>query len=209
MFDLSTYENIPKSFYQRDDVVTIAQELLGKYVFTNIDGNLTGGKIVETEAYCGRNDKACHAFGKRTPRTEVMYQNGGVAYVYLCYGIHHLFNIVTNVEGYADAVLVRAIEPVCGIEAMQHRRGAKVKQRKLTAGPGTLSQALGIQNGMSGTELDGNLLWVASAAGVEAPQMQIDRRIGVDYAGEDALLPWRFMIAGNPYISVKPKMKEA
>ena len=110
-----------KSFYERDNVVEIAKDLLGKYLFTNINGELTGGKIVETEAYNGLNDRACHAYQKRTPRTEVMYGEGGKAYVYLCYGIHHLFNIVTNKKGYADAVLIRGLQPVEGINVMKER----------------------------------------------------------------------------------------
>ena len=114
----SEYVKIPKSFYQREDVVKIAQELLGKYIFTQVDGKVTAGMIVETEAYNGRNDKACHAFLKRTKRTEVMYQPGGLAYIYLCYGIHHLFNIVTNRSGLADAVLIRAVEPAFGLQTM-------------------------------------------------------------------------------------------
>ncbi|RED97019.1 DNA-3-methyladenine glycosylase [Marinoscillum furvescens] len=208
MIDLSTYEKLPKSFYQREDVVAIARELLGKYVFTNINGFLTGGKIVETEAYCGRNDRACHAFEKRTPRTEVMYQAGGIAYVYLCYGIHHLFNIVTNDEGLADAVLIRALEPVVGVDEMFKRRGPKVSAKKLTAGPGTLSQALAIHTGLSGTALDGDSLWVARAAEPERFSVVATTRVGVDYAGADALLPWRFLIADHPYVSVKPKKEQ-
>ena len=104
MFDLSSYEKLPQSFYNHSDVVHVAKELLGKYVFTNIDGIITAGKIVETEAYCGRNDRACHAHAGRTERTRVMFEKGGVAYVYLCYGIHHLFNVVSNEEGYSSLI---------------------------------------------------------------------------------------------------------
>lgn len=194
---------LSKSFYTRDDVVEVARDLLGKYLCTDIDGVFTSGKIVETEAYNGRMDKACHAFLKRTKRTEIMYQEGGIAYVYLCYGIHHLFNIVTNVEGLADAVLVRALEPMEGVEAMQQRRGSKVPYKKLTAGPGTLSQALGIHKGLLGTDLAGNKIWLAE--GAQALEIETDVRIGIDYAGEDALLPWRFMIKDHPFVSVKKK----
>ncbi len=204
MVDLSSYEKLPISFYKNPDVVTIARQLVGKFLFTNIGGKLTAGKIVETEAYNGRDDRACHAFQKRTPRTEVMYAEGGRAYVYLCYGIHHLFNIVTNKEGLADAVLVRAVEPVIGIDIMQDRRGEKVKSHKLTAGPGTLTQALGITRSFDKVSLLEDQIWVAESHDEEI-QIGVDRRVGVDYAGEDAKLPWRFFIEGNEFVSVKKR----
>lgn len=206
MIDLSTYEKLPGSFYISPDVVEIARALLGKYLVTNIDGIITAGKIVETEAYNGRCDRACHAFQRKTGRTRVMYGVGGRAYVYLCYGIHHLFNVVTNQEGMADAVLVRAVEPVAGLEEMQVRRGATIRHAKLTAGPGTLSQALGIHRHHTGTDLTGDLIWIARNTN-EGGELNIetDTRIGVAYAGEDALLPWRFFIRGNPFVSVKKK----
>ena len=161
MCDFKSFVKLPRSFYVRSNVVEIAQDLLGKYLFTDIKGVLTVGKIIETEAYNGRRDKACHAFLKRTRRTNIMYHRGGHAYVYLCYGIHHLFNVVTNREGLADAILIRAIEPVHGLEDMIKRRG-KNNHYKLTAGPGTLSQALGIQREMTGTDLLGNSIWIAN-----------------------------------------------
>lgn len=194
------YVKLPLSFYLRADVVKIARELLGKYLFTCFDGKLTAGKIVETEAYCGRNDRACHAYLRRTERTEVMYQPGGRAYIYLCYGIHHLFNIVTNREGLADAVLVRAIEPVIGVEEMKVRRG-KETLRRLTSGPGILSQALAIHRDFTGTDLLGAQIWIAEKAGDESVEIRSDVRIGVDYAGEDALLPWRFYVKDNVWVS--------
>lgn len=204
MINLSVYEKITESFYLNPDVVQVARELLGKYLFTNIDGKLTAAKIVETEAYNGRNDQACHAFERRTKRTEIMYERGGKAYVYLCYGIHHLFNIVTNEEGLADAVLVRAVEPVVGLDAMITRRGKKMKPEKLTAGPGTLSQAMGIDRNLNGCDLQGDQIWLAQGPN-ESFEIAIDRRIGVDYAGEDALLPWRFFIKANPFVSMQKR----
>lgn len=205
MIDFSVYEKLPEAFYLNDDVVSVARQLLGKYLFTNIDGKITVGKIVETEAYNGRNDRACHAFHKKTERNKTMFESGGKAYVYLCYGMHHLFNVVTNVEEQADAVLIRAVEPVYGLEVMQERRGLKIKYQKLTAGPGTLSQALGIKTKWNGTDLTGEEIWIAK--GPAAPfEIETDVRIGVDYAGEDALLPWRFFIQGNSFVSV-PKKK--
>src|SRR5688572_17572419 len=111
-FNHSLSMKLPKDFYLQPNVVQISRDLLGKFLYTQIDGILTGGMIVETEAYSGENDKACHAhLGRRTNRTEIMYAEGGVAYVYLIYGIYNLFNIITNVAGRADAVLIRAIEP--------------------------------------------------------------------------------------------------
>lgn len=191
-------------FYQRDDVVQISKELLGKVLCTHIGGELTSGIITETEAYCGRGDKACHANnGTRTKRTEIMYQPGGSAYVYLCYGIHHLFNVVTNKNGLADAILIRAIEPVDGIDVMLSRRGFEKNEPKLTAGPGRLTQALDITtNNHDGTDLRGNDIWI-EARNITIPDDQITatKRIGVDYAGEDAKLPWRFIVSESKWVS--------
>ncbi len=198
-----SYEKLPQSFYIRNDVVQIAKDLLGKYLFTNIGGNLTAAKIVETEAYNGRTDRACHAFNRRTVRTETMYQQGGIAYVYLCYGIHHLFNVVTNREGLADAVLVRGVEPVYNLPIMQERRGKPIRLRQLTAGPGTLSKALGITRSLNGIDLSGDTIWLAQGVDVKEVDMVAATRIGVDYAGDDALLPWRFYVRGSAFVSVK------
>ncbi|MEM0942198.1 MAG: DNA-3-methyladenine glycosylase [Bacteroidota bacterium] len=195
----SLYEKLDRSFYLSDNVVQVAKNLLGKVLVSNIDGVLTAGKIIETEAYCGRGDKACHANGKRTPRTEVMYRAGGVAYVYLCYGIHHLINIVTNVEGQADAVLIRALEPLEGLEMMRERRS--YTKAKLASGPGTLSQAMGINVKMTGTDLLGDQIWIAHQKEEETVEILCDTRIGVAYAEEDALRPWRFVIKGNDLVS--------
>ncbi len=195
----SDYVKIPKSFYEKENVVKIARELLGKYIFTNSKGIMTGGIIVETEAYNGRMDKACHAYHRRTSRTEIMYQSGGVAYVYLCYGIHHLFNVVTNRSGLADAVLIRAIEPVFGYDHMRERYGNS--KAWVTNGPGKLSKALGITTKLNGTNLMGDKIFIATHKSQKRPKIATDTRIGVDYAGEDALLPWRFYIENNKWVS--------
>lgn len=192
------------SFYQREDVVQIGRELVGKCLFTQINGERTGGVIVETEAYCHKDDRACHAhLQRRTKRTEIMYHAGGVAYVYLCYGIHHLFNIITNVEDKADAVLIRAIEPSENIEIMQKRRGLNKVMPQLTAGPGAMSQALGITKAHYGIPLTtGNLIWLEDRGlQVSAEDIVASPRVGVGYAGDDALLPWRFRIKNNPWTS--------
>ena len=196
---------LQKHFYTRPNVVELAQELIGKYLYTYIDGILAGGMIVETEAYSGENDKACHAhLSRRTQRTEIMYHEGGVAYVYLVYGIYYLFNIITNEEDKADAVLVRAIAPEEGIEEMLLRRNMTTVKPNLTAGPGVLSMALGINKKLYGTDLTGDTVWLEDK-GINFPAAQIAAgpRIGIDYAGEDATLPWRFWLKGSKWVSKK------
>ena len=196
---------LPREFYTRPDVVQIARDLLGKYVYTNIDGIVTGGMIVETEAYAGENDRACHAhMNRRTQRTEIMYSEGGVAYVYLVYGIYHLFNIITNEKDKADAVLIRAIEPEVGVEEMLLRRGFGSIKPNLTAGPGVTSIALGINKKHYGEDLTGNTVWLEDKS-IKLPEQSIATgpRIGIDYAGEDALLPWRFWVKNSPWVSRK------
>jgi len=196
---------LPESFYTRDDVVLIARELLGKMLVTEIDGVRTSGIITETEAYAGPVDKASHAWnGRRTARTEIMYRRGGTAYVYLCYGIHHLFNVVTNVEDIPHAVLIRAVEPVEGLQTMLERRKYTALKPTLTAGPGALSDALGIRTKHTGLLLFSGPVWIEEGpAAVETSNIVVSKRIGVDYAGEDALLPYRFYIVSNKYVSRK------
>ncbi len=195
---------LPDEFYRRGDVVRIARELTGKVLCTRLDGVLTSGIITEVEAYCGRNDRASHANdGLRTARTETMYRSGGVAYVYLCYGIHHLFNVVTNVEGQADAVLIRAIEPLDGQQTMLTRRNKATVSPALTAGPGRLTQALGITTQQhNGASLSGGTLWIEDR-GIVIPDDSIaaSPRIGVDYAGAHAKREWRFFVDGSRWVS--------
>lgn len=197
------YNKLNNAFYTRADVVQISKDLIGKYLLTYIDGVETGGMIVETEAYSGRNDKACHAnLNRRTQRTRVMYEEGGVAYVYLCYGIHYLFNIITNEAESADAVLVRAIEPVIGIEYMQNRRKLATVAPRLTAGPGLVSQALGINRKHYGVSLSGNSIWLEDRNIIVSNNDIIaSARVGVSYAEDDALLPWRFRLKNNQWVS--------
>ncbi|NTW31713.1 MAG: DNA-3-methyladenine glycosylase [Bacteroidetes bacterium] len=185
---------ISKSFYKRDNVVQIAKDLLGKYIFTNLGEGITSGIITETEAYCGITDKASHAYGnRRTARTEIMYLEGGVAYIYLCYGIHSLFNIVTNKNDIPHAVLIRGIKPVDGIDIML-KRSKKTNISKLNGiGPGNVSKLLNIHFSQSGESLSGNKIWLEDR-GIKIPLEKIiaGPRVGVDYAGEDAFLPYRF-----------------
>lgn len=194
-------------FFNRRDVVRIARELIGKVLFTSFDGQQTSGRIVETEAYAGITDRASHAYGgRRTERTEIMYKKAGTSYVYLCYGIHHLFNIVTNKENIPHAILVRALEPLEGIETMLQRTGKKKSDHTLTRGPGNLSKALGLTTSHSGQSLFGNKIFIGEDRfRTHASDIVITSRIGVDYAGEDARLPYRFFLKGNPFVSGKKK----
>ena len=194
---------LPFSFYQNEDVIALAQQLLGKQLFTLIDGELTGGTIVETEAYHGVSDKASHAYGGRlTNRTQTMYLLGGHAYVYLCYGIHHLFNVVTGREETPHAILIRGLEPTTGLEVMLRRRNMPALKHNLTAGPGALAKALGIDRNLNGKDLLGNEIWIEDN-GISIPEKDIiaSSRIGVAYAEDHALLPWRFYVKGNKFVS--------
>ncbi len=201
-----SYTKLSPSFYRRQDVVSIAQELVGKVLCTQLDNApLTSGIITETEAYCGRGDKACHANNEtRTNRTETMYQAGGISYIYLCYGIHHLFNVVTNVEDKADAILIRAIQPIDGKKMMLQRRDMQNVNPSLTAGPGRLTQALGISTDLDGTVLTENSIWIEDRnIDFSTPSLIATKRVGVDYAGEDAKLPWRFYPQKSIWVSKK------
>lgn len=192
-------------FYRRTDVVQIARDLLGKLLVTKWNGVLTSGRIVETEAYAGAMDRASHAYGgRRTNRNEIMYADGGMSYVYLCYGIHHLFNVVTHSKGIPHAVLIRALEPVKGVEEMLRRTGKGKLDNTLTRGPGNVSKALGIDTSRTAISLRGANLFLADDGFRYSSELIIaSPRIGVDYAGTDALLPYRFHIKGNGFVSGK------
>jgi len=187
------------AFYRRNDVVQISRDLIGKVLCTNLAGHTTRAIITETEAYAGVNDRASHAYGgRRTKRTEPMFGSGGIAYVYLCYGIHHLFNVVTGSVDTPHAVLIRAGQPLQGTATMLERRGKSKREKSLLAGPGSLAKAMGITTALSGHSLLEKLIWI------EDQQIVIDQsavssgpRIGVDYAGDDALLPYRFEVSGE------------
>lgn len=196
------------SFYQRPDVLKIAKELLGKVLVTKLGPggyrDETSGRIVEVEAYNGVVDKASHASGgRRTNRNEVMYGEGGISYVYLCYGIHHLFNVVTNRQETPHAILIRALEPIKGIDVMLERTGKKELDTSLTKGPGNVSKALGISfKQHSGLSLLSKEIFIAEDDfKLNKKDIIASPRIGVDYAGEDAKLPYRFFIRGNPFVS--------
>jgi len=192
--------SLPKAFYLRKNVVLIAKELLGKSLLTCINGQITGGLIVETEAYSYR-ERGCHAYmGKMTTRNRVMFEEGGVAYVYLCYGIHNLFNVVVNGKDKPEAVLVRALQPIQGEDVMKRRmRASSIK--RITSGPGKLTKALGIDGSCNGNDLSSSELWIEDGITIRKKEIVSAPRIGIDYAGEDAKLPWRFFIKDNGWVS--------
>ena len=196
-------KKIPLSFYRRRDVVKIAKELLGKIIVTHFDGAVTSGRIVETEAYIGITDKASHSFGgKRTARNEHMYAAAGTAYIYICYGMHQMMNIVTNEKEIPDAILIRAIEPLEGIEIMLHRTGKIKLDKTLTRGPGNVGKALGIFKHHSGIDLFGDNIYLLDDGHKITDEMTgISKRIGVESAGPDGLLPYRFYLKKNQYVS--------
>ena len=200
---------LPLEFYTRTDVTQVARDLLGKILVTDFDGLRTAGMITETEAYRAPDDRASHAFGnRRTPRTEIMFQEGGRAYIYLCYGIHHLFNVVTAPEESAHAVLIRAVEPIEGVELMLKRRNRYANgdlrvSPPLTTGPGAMAQALGLTmkwNGQSFLTPD-TPVWIEDrGAVISENDLLAGKRIGVDYAGECADWPWRFWLKNSKFV---------
>jgi DNA-3-methyladenine glycosylase len=202
----SLMKKLPPSFYLQPDVVEIAKELLGKIVVTKFDGITTKARIMETEAYNGIHDKASHAYGgRRTVRTEIMYARGGVAYVYLCYGIHHLFNVVTNIAGIPHAVLVRAIEPLEGMDIILGRIN-KLNNNGIIKGPGNASRALGITTAHTGHSLLSKDFYIAEDSySINPSQIITGPRVGVAYAMEDAFLPYRF-IYNQPSRVFEPKI---
>jgi len=187
---------LSKNFYTRDDVVKISRALIGKVLVSTVGGIVTSAIITETEAYAGIRDRASHAYGdRRTARTEPMYAEGGTTYVYLCYGIHHLFNVVTGRAGAPNAVLVRAGAPLQGLDTMRERRGGSAPDSRLLSGPGSLAKALGITTALTGTSLIEGVIRIENHGFRVAPSRIVaGPRVGVDYAGADARLPYRFRV---------------
>jgi DNA-3-methyladenine glycosylase len=197
---------LPLSFYLRKDVVLIAKALLGKVLVTNWNNEITSGRIVETEAYAGEIDKASHAYKGRTKRTEVIYKQGGTAYVYLCYGIHQMFNIVTNENDVPHAILIRAVEPLEGINIMLQRTGKKTADATLTRGPGNVGKAFGFHTSQCGVSLVSDELFITDDGyRIKESAIATSPRIGVDYAGDHAAWLYRFFLKGNKFISGKIK----
>jgi DNA-3-methyladenine glycosylase len=199
---------LKEEYYLNEDVVSLAKDLLGKILYTRIDNEITAGIIVETEAYFGIKDKASHAYGgRRTNRTETMYSNGGIAYVYLCYGMHNLFNIVSSKENDPHAVLIRGIEPLVGIDIIEQRRNMPHTKGAISAGPGSAAKALGIDKTFNAKNLTGDEIWIEDhAIRYLDEDIAATPRVGIAYAKEHALLPWRFFVKGNKYVSKPNKV---
>lgn len=199
-------KKLPLKFYQQTNVIKVARQLIGKIVRTDIDGLRTSGRIVETEAYVALTDKASHSFnGKRTARNEHMYAAPGTAYVYICYGMHQMLNVVTNEKDIPDAVLIRAVEPVDGIDIMLKRTGKPAPDNSLTRGPGNVAKALGIHKIHSGLLLlDDKITILDDELKINHNLIGASKRIGVESAGADGLLPYRFYLKGNKFVSGRP-----
>jgi len=193
---------VSRNFYLREDTIAISRDLLGKLIVVpDEDGDRVSGMIVEVEAYCGISDKAAHSYGgRRTARNEVTYGIGGHAYVFFIYGMYYQLNFVTGPRDHPQVVLIRAVEPVDGIERMRSRRG-QMKDKNLTSGPGKLCIGFGIDRSLNGTDLAGDKMWVENYRSVGDDQIAVGKRIGIDYAAEDAEKPWRFWMKGNDYVS--------
>lgn len=190
------------AFYLRNDTVEIATQLLGKLlVVQDTKGKRVSGMIVETEAYLGEIDRAAHSYGgRRTARNEVTYYEGGHVYVFFVYGMYHQLNIVTGPADVPHVVLIRALEPIEGTEIMRERRGP-MKDKNLTSGPGKLCIAMGITREFNGENVAGGRVWVEHYRNVWPGDISKGKRVGIDYAGEDAERPWRFWMTGNHYVS--------
>ena len=193
---------LAREFYTRSNVLTVARDLLGKLlVVPASDGIRVSGLIVEAEAYRGPQDRASHAYGgRRTQRTETMYRIGGTAYIFFVYGMYNQFNVVSNVAEVPHAILIRAVEPVEGIEIMKERRHGHA-ERNLTNGPGKLCIALGIDRSLDGADLMGNRVWIEEGEKVSRSRIASGPRVGIEYAEEWIAKPWRFWIKGNRFVS--------
>lgn len=200
-------EKLDKQVYFRDPFEVATRFLLGAYLCSNIGGRFTAGKIIELEVYIGAEDKACHAYpNRKTKRNAVMFEEGGQSYVFFVYGMYNQFNVVVSEKGTANAVLIRGLEPVCGIEVMKERRGCE-KIENLTTGPGKLCQALGITREHNAVDLSGNLLWISPGSEANAA-WTATKRIGIDYAEEYKDKLWRFVLKNNKFVSRMPSVKK-
>lgn len=199
-------KRLPRSFYDRTDVLLITKELIGKVVRTNINGEITSGRIVEAEAYAGVTDRASHAFnGRRTAKNEQMYSPAGTVYMYICYGMHMMLNIVTNKKDVPDAILVRALEPLEGVDVMLARTGKSSLDYTLTKGPGKVAKALGLSKLQSGLEFGAEAIdLLDDGFRLDEEAIGTSKRIGVDSAGEAAEYPYRYYLKGNKYVSSRP-----
>ena len=207
---MTTGKILENNFFKRD-TVEVAKSLIGKKIIRNISGNFFCAKIVETEAYLGLEDRACHSYGGRiTDRNKTLYLPGGHIYVYLIYGMYDLLNIVTRDEEHPEAVLIRGVEPLENLDGISKYRFGKAyedlstyQRKNLSNGPGKLSMALGINRSLNGKVLSKDYLYIGEGEEVPEKDLVITKRIGIDYAGEDANLPLRFCLKDNPYVSKK------
>lgn len=200
---------LDKSFYASDDVVAVSKSLLGKKLCSHIGGEYTSGIIVETEAYKAPEDKASHAYGNRvTPRTKTMFSGPGTGYIYIIYGMYHLFNVISGPEGTAHCILIRAIEPAEGAEVMKRRRRMQKSSFSLCNGPGKFSIAMGIQRVYNGVDLTlGSSIWLEKAwPEVEESEILEGPRVGMSTAGECSNWPYRFRIKGSKWTSKPDKV---
>ncbi|MCW5955621.1 MAG: DNA-3-methyladenine glycosylase [Pyrinomonadaceae bacterium] len=206
LLELPQMKRLPREFYLREDTIAVAKDLLGKLlVVPDQEGKRVSGMIVELEAYLGVEDKAAHSFGgRRTARNEVTFGIGGHAYVFFIYGMYYQLNFVTGPSDHPHVVLIRAVEPIEGIEVMRERRGS-MKDKNLTSGPGKLCIAFGIGRSLNGAHMTGNTIWVEEHRSFVEDQVASGKRIGIDYAGDDAEKPWRFWVRGNEFVSRTPK----
>jgi DNA-3-methyladenine glycosylase len=197
-----SFIKLPREFYTRTNVLVVARELLGKLLVVPArNGTRVSGKIVEVEAYRGPEDRAAHSFGgRRTKRTETMYGPGGTAYVFFVYGMYNQFNVVTNAADIPHAVLIRAVEPVEGIDLMRKRRRGQT-DLELTNGPGKLCIAFAIDRKLDAADLLGNRVWLEDAARVPRSQIASGPRVGIDYAQAWKDKPWRFWVKNNSFVS--------
>jgi len=195
--------DLPQEYYLNTNTLFLAKDILGKKLCTHINGNYTAGIIVETEAYCGTNDMACHGrHGHRTPRNKTLFAQGGVFYVYICYGIHHLLNIVTHNENEPHAILIRALMPIEGIEIMLDRRKKSKVDYTITKGPGALTQALGITSYYDAIPCNSDTIWLENTAITYKDEDIFNGpRVGVSNCGNDAILPYRYYIKHNKWVS--------
>jgi DNA-3-methyladenine glycosylase len=190
---------LPRSFYSRS-ALDVASDLLGKVLIRRLRRRNLAGKIVETEAYAGPHDLACHASKGHTPRTAVMFGEAGHAYVYMIYGFHFCLNVVTERVGYPAAVLIRAVEPIENVDVMRRARGNPERETDIASGPGKLCRAMSIDKKLNGEDLLAATLWIEDRK-LDAETIRTSPRVGVDYAGEYKDKPWRFYLEGNPHVS--------
>ena len=192
-------KKLNRRFYERP-AIELAPDLLGKILVHRRRGRKLRARIVETEAYVGPHDLACHASKGHTPRTSVMFGPPGYAYVYMIYGFYFCLNVVTEPLGYPAAVLIRAVEPLENVDLMRQLRNNPERETNIASGPGKLCMAMSIDKGLNGADLLGTTIWIEDRK-LDPGPMRTSPRVGVDYAGEYKDKPWRFFVDGSPHVS--------